>query len=136
MVARSPPSWVAMGMGVTRLVAAVLEQNHDDSGICWPAPLAPYDVHLIALNYGKSEDVQRVSDELYTACQLAGLEVLFDERDERPGVKFADADLIGLPQRIVVGDRGIKNGIVEYKRRSDSSPTDVEIDAVVAHLKE
>jgi len=122
------------GMGVTRLVAAVLEQNHDDNGICWPEPLAPYDLHLIALNYGKSADVRRVSDELYAACQSAGLDVLFDERDERPGVKFADADLIGLPQRIVVGDRGIKNGVVEYKRRGESDSTDVEIDVIVSRL--
>lgn len=122
------------GMGVTRLVAAVVEQNHDDNGIVWPDPLAPFTLHLLALNYGKSDAVKTATDELYAQCLEQGIEVLFDERDERPGVKFADADLIGLPHRIVVGDRGLKAGMVEYKRRSDEQSTEVPLTEVLNKL--
>ena len=122
------------GMGVTRLVAAVVEQNHDDNGIIWPDPLAPFTLHLLALNYGKSDAVKTATDELYAQCLEQGIEVLFDERDERPGVKFADADLIGLPHRIVVGDRGLKSGMVEYKRRSDEQSTEVPLTEVLNKL--
>lgn len=122
------------GMGVTRLVAAVIEQNHDDNGIVWPDPLAPFTLHLLALNYGKSDAVKKTTDELYAQCIEQGIEVLFDERDERPGVKFADADLIGLPHRIVVGDRGLKSGMVEYKRRSDEQSAEVPLTEVLHKL--
>ncbi len=122
------------GMGVTRLVAAVIEQNHDDNGICWPVPLAPFKLHLIALNYQKSDAVKTATDALYQQCLEQGIEVLFDERDERPGVKFAEADLIGLPHRIVVGDRGLKNGVVEYKRRLDETATECPLDTVLDNL--
>ena len=105
------------GMGVTRLVAAVIEQNHDDRGITWPQPLAPFTLHIIALNAQKSIAVQEAAEHLYTAADAAGISVLFDDRNERPGVKFADADLIGIPHRIVIGDRGLQNGVVEYKHR-------------------
>lgn len=124
------------GMGVTRLVAAVIEQNHDDNGIVWPDPLAPFTLHLLALNYGKSDAVKKTTDELYAQCIEQGIEVLFDERDERPGVKFADADLIGLPHRIVVGDRGLKSGMVEYKRRSDEQSAEVPLTEVLHKLSE
>lgn len=119
------------GMGVTRLVAAVIEQNHDADGITWPAPLAPFKLHLIALNYAKSEAVQSATEALYASCKERGIDVLFDERNERPGVKFAEADLIGIPHRIVVGDRGLKNGVVEYKQRRDAQATEVAADAVL-----
>lgn len=119
------------GMGVTRLVAAVIEQNHDADGITWPTPLAPFQLHLIALNYHKSEAVQAAAENLYKDCQARGIDVLFDERDERPGVKFAEADLIGIPHRIVIGDRGLKNGVVEYKRRTDADAAEVAVDAVL-----
>jgi prolyl-tRNA synthetase len=119
------------GMGVTRLVAAVIEQNHDADGITWPTPLAPFKLHLIALNYGKSEAVQSATEALYASCKERGIDVLFDERNERPGVKFAEADLIGIPHRIVVGDRGLKNGVVEYKQRRDAQATEVAADAVL-----
>jgi len=122
------------GMGVTRLVAAVIEQNHDDNGICWPVPLAPFELHLIALNYQKSDAVKTATDALYQQALQQGIEVLFDERDERPGVKFAEADLIGLPHRIVVGDRGLKNGVVEYKRRLDETATECPLDTVLDNL--
>ena len=127
------------GMGVTRLVAAVIEQNHDEDGILWPQPLTPYDLHIVALNPQKSTAVREAAEKLYADAIAAGLEVLLDDRDERPGVKFADADLIGIPQRLVVGDRGLKNDVVEYKLRHEASATEVSlvnvIDEVTAKLK-
>ena len=127
------------GMGVTRLVAAVIEQNHDEDGILWPQPLTPYDLHIVALNPQKSTAVREAAEKLYADAIAAGLEVLLDDRDERPGVKFADADLIGIHQRLVVGDRGLKNDVVEYKLRHEASATEVSlvnvIDEVTAKLK-
>ena len=108
------------GIGVTRLVAAIIEQNHDEIGIIWPEPVAPFFVHIVALNYGKSEAVRETADALYQTCIDENMEVLLDDRDERPGVKFADADLIGIPHRITVGDRGLKEGNVEYRSRTDN----------------
>ncbi|MEM7100700.1 MAG: proline--tRNA ligase [Pseudomonadota bacterium] len=122
------------GMGVTRLVAAVIEQNHDEDGITWPVPLAPFQVHIIALNYQKSELVKGAADDLYARCLAMGVDVLFDERDERPGVKFADADLIGIPKRIVVGERGLKNSVVEFKSRTDDSASELSIEDALAAL--
>ena len=107
------------GMGVTRLVAAIIEQNHDEAGIVWPEPVAPYLVHIVALNYEKSKAVRAAADDLYEACVKAGIAALLDDRDERPGVKFAEADLLGIPHRIVVGERGLKQGNVEYRYRRE-----------------
>ena len=122
------------GMGVTRLVAAVIEQNHDDNGIAWPEPLAPFQLHIIALNAQKSEAVREAADHLYQqACDL-GIEVLLDDRAERPGVKFAEADLIGIPHRIVIGDRGLKSGVAEYRKRRDEAATEVALDHVLDAL--
>ena len=119
------------GFGVSRMVAAIVEQCHDRDGIVWPDAVAPFDVHVVALNNTRSADVQAVAQRLHDDLQAAGLAVLFDDRDERPGVKFADADLIGIPNRITVGDRGLKEGIVEYRRRSDSDVQKLPPDAVV-----
>lgn len=105
------------GIGITRTAAAAIEQNHDENGICWPAPIAPF--HVALLTMGQDEPVVQVAEELYRSLQKAGLEVLFDDRDERPGVKFKDNDLIGCPLRIAVGARGLKDGVVELKRRVD-----------------
>ena len=116
------------GMGVTRLVAAVIEQNHDDNGIAWPAPLAPFQLHIIALNAQKSEAVREAADRLYQQACDRGIEVLLDDRAERPGVKFAEADLIGIPHRIVIGDRGLKSGVAEYRKRSDETATEVALE--------
>ena len=113
----SAPIMGCYGMGITRLVAAIIEQNHDERGICWPEPTAPFDVHIVALNYGKSEAVKRTADELLAQCTADGIDALLDDRDERPGVKFADADLLGIPHRITVGERGLKNGKIEYRHR-------------------
>ena len=119
------------GFGVSRMVAAVVEQCHDDDGIVWPDAVAPFDIHIVALNNTKSADVQTVADRLHHDLLAAGHAVLFDDRDERPGVKFADADLIGIPNRITVGDRGLREGIVEYRRRSESDVRKLSPDAVV-----
>ena len=105
------------GMGVSRLVGAVIEQCHDDAGILWPEAIAPFQVALVPVNYGKSEAVREAADALYAELRAAGVDVLLDDRDERPGVKFADMDLLGLPHRIVIGDRGLKDGVVEYQNR-------------------
>ena len=106
------------GFGVSRSVAAIVEQCHDDRGIVWPDAVAPFDVHIVALNNVKSAAVAQTAFALYDELSARGLAVLVDDRDERPGVKFADADLIGIPHRVVVGERGLKSGVVEYKRRS------------------
>ena len=110
------------GIGVTRIVAAAIEQNHDERGIIWPAPLAPFDVVLVGLNWEKSEAVRERALALYRELGDAGIEVLLDDRDARPGVKFADAELFGIPHRIVVSERGLAAGKLEYRhRRAESS---------------
>ena len=103
------------GMGVTRLVAAVIEQHHNAGGILWPESLAPFDIHILALNYGKSSIVREAADNLAAQLEAGGLATLLDDRAERPGVKFADADLIGLPRRLVIGDRGLREGRIECR---------------------
>ena len=128
------PTMGCYGMGVTRLVAAVIEQHHDDNGITWPLPLAPFQLHIIALNAQKSEAVKAASEALYAQACEAGIEVLLDDRAERPGVKFAEADLIGIPHRIVIGDRGLKNGAVEYRQRTDDSAQDVPLGDVLSKI--
>ena len=115
------------GMGVSRLVAAIVEQCHDASGIVWPMSVAPFDLHVVALDYGRSEEVRKVADALHDAGLAAGLEVLLDDRDERPGVKFADADLIGIPCRVTVGARGLRDGVVELRRREDADNARVTV---------
>ena len=105
------------GIGVTRIVAAAIEQNHDERGIAWPAPLAPFDVVIVGLNWEKSEAVRKAALALYRKLGEAGVEVLLDDRDARPGVKFADAELFGIPHRIVVSDRGLAAGRLEYRHR-------------------
>ena len=108
------------GIGVTRIVAAAIEQNHDERGIIWPDPIAPFHVVLVALNLHKSPRAGEVADRLYEELTAAGIEVLYDDRDARPGVKFADAELLGIPHRIVVSDRGIEAGKLEYRHRRDT----------------
>jgi prolyl-tRNA synthetase len=105
------------GIGVTRIVAAAIEQNHDEHGIIWPAPLAPFDVVLVGLNWDKSEAVREAALALYRELGDAGVAVLLDDRDARPGVKFADAELLGIPHRVVVSDRGLGSGNLEYRHR-------------------
>lgn len=105
------------GIGVTRVVAATIEQHHDDRGIVWPEALAPFDVCIVAIGYQKSEAVQKAADNAYAMLTEKGLDVLLDDRKERPGVMFADMELLGIPHRLVIGDRGLQNNEVEYKHR-------------------
>ena len=128
------PTMGCYGMGVTRLVAAVIEQNHDDNGITWPTPLAPFQLHIIALNGHKSDAVKEASEALYAQAVAAGVEALLDDRAERPGVKFAEADLVGIPHRVVIGDRGLKNGAVEYRLRSDAEATEIPLQDVLSKI--
>ena len=106
------------GIGITRIVAASIEQNYDERGILWPANMAPFQVVITPIGYQKSDLVRDYSDALYQQLNEAGIEVLLDDRKERPGIMFADADLIGIPHRIVVGDKSLANSEVEYKSRS------------------
>ena len=124
------------GIGVTRVVAAAIEQNHDERGIVWPEPIAPFHVSLIPINLQKSERVRETSERLYVELQAAGLEVLFDDRDARPGVKFADDELVGIPHRIVVGDKGLERGVLEYKPRSGEGACDVPLAGIVEFIRE
>jgi len=123
------------GIGVTRVVAAAIEQNHDASGIIWPEPLAPFLVVLVPINYQKSERVQQAADRLYEEFTAAGIEVLFDDRDARPGVKFADSELIGIPHRIVIGDRALAAGNLEYRQRRETESTEISLADAVAYIR-
>jgi prolyl-tRNA synthetase len=123
------------GIGVTRIVAAAIEQNHDERGIIWPAPIAPFQVVLVALNLQKSARVREAGDRLYAELCGAGIEVLYDDRDARPGVKFADAELLGIPHRVVVAERGLDAGTLEYRHRRDSASTDFAAGDALAFLR-
>jgi prolyl-tRNA synthetase len=123
------------GIGVTRIAAAAIEQNHDADGIVWPVPIAPFEVNLLALQPGDPE-VQKACERLEGELAGAGLEVLYDDRDERPGVKFKDADLIGIPYRIAVGKKGIAEGVAEVKARRAAEVVKVKLDEAVAHVRE
>jgi prolyl-tRNA synthetase len=112
------------GIGVTRVVAAAIEQNNDERGIIWPAPIAPFQVVLVPMNLQKSARVRELSEKLYAEFTAAGIEVLYDDRDARPGVKFADAELLGIPHRLVIGERGIDAGKLEYRGRRDPDSTE------------
>ena len=122
------------GIGVSRIIGAAIEQNHDEAGIIWPEPMSPFGVVLIELNPKKSDSVTAAANALYKDLTVAGLEVLFDDRDARPGVKFADADLLGIPHRLVVGERGLKEARVEYRHRQTRTEEQVALTDVVAFL--
>ncbi|MDV2856483.1 proline--tRNA ligase [Oceanimonas sp. CAM02] len=123
------------GIGVSRIVAAAIEQNHDDRGIIWPDALAPFQVAIIPMNMHKSHRVQEVAEKLYAELTAAGIEVLFDDRKERPGVMFADMELLGVPHSIIIGERGLDNGVVEYKHRRGGDKQEVAIDDVIAKIQ-
>ena len=123
------------GIGVSRIVAAAIEQCHDDRGIIWPEAIAPFSVVIIPMNMHKSERVQATAEKLYADLQSAGIEVLFDDRKERPGVMFADAELIGIPHTIVIGDRNLDNGDVEYKHRAGGDKELVKVDQILEFIK-
>ena len=119
------------GIGITRVAAAAIEQNHDDNGIIWPLPIAPFQVVLIPINMKKSDTLRAEAEKLYQELQDAGVEVLFDDRESRPGVMFADMELLGLPMRVVISDKGLDKGMVEYKGRTDEQSTDVSRSEIV-----
>ncbi len=123
------------GIGVTRVVAAAIEQNHDERGILWPEPLAPFTVVLVSLGQQKSAQVRESAERLYAELTGAGIEVLYDDRDARPGVKFADAELLGIPHRLVVAERGLSAGRLEYRHRRDSESVEFPVDEALAFLK-
>lgn len=116
------------GIGITRIVGAAIEQNHDDNGIIWPDPMTPFSVVIVPINMQRSDAVREASEALYAELTAAGLEVLFDDRDARPGVKFADAELVGIPHRLVVSERGLANGELEYRHRRDTESRDLKRD--------
>jgi len=123
------------GIGVTRIVGAAIEQNHDERGIIWPDPMAPFTVAVIPLGIGKSEAVKAAAERIYAELSAAGVEAILDDRNERPGVMLADQELIGIPHRIVIGERGLKEGVVEYQHRRDAAATKVAIEGAVAHVR-
>jgi len=122
------------GIGVTRIVAAAIEQNHDDNGIIWPEAIAPFRVVLVPLNYQKSAQVRVEADRLYEEFGEAGIDVLLDDRDARPGVKFADSELLGIPHRLVIGERGLAEGRIEYRHRRDSAATEIPLAEAMSHV--
>lgn len=122
------------GIGITRIVAAAIEQNHDDRGIIWPANMAPFDVVITPVGYHKSELVQESCDTLYQQLLDIGIDVLLDDRKERPGIMFADADLIGIPHRIVIGEKSLANSQFEYRYRSTTDSQDIEANSAVEFI--
>jgi prolyl-tRNA synthetase len=118
------------GIGITRIVAAAIEQNHDDNGIIWPAAMAPFDVAIVPLGMDKSDAVREATEQLYADCADAGLAAFLDDRSERPGVKFAEMELLGMPLRVTVGERSLAEGQLELTQRRSGetemmAPTDV-----------
>jgi prolyl-tRNA synthetase len=123
------------GIGVTRVVAAAIEQNNDAQGIVWPEPIAPFTVVLVPLNLAKSSRVREAADKLYDELTAAGIETLLDDRDARPGVKFADAELFGIPHRVVIAERGLDAGQLEYRRRGAAENEALPLDNVLQALR-
>jgi len=134
--AKQPFEMGCYGIGITRIVGAAIEQNHDQGGIVFPAPIAPFQVCIVPMGYAKSPAVRAAADKLHDELATAGVDVLLDDRDERAGVLFADMDLIGIPHRIVVGERGLAAGNAEYKGRRDEKPRDVPLAGVAAFVKD
>jgi len=124
------------GIGISRIVAASIEQNNDARGIIWPESIAPYQLILLPMNYHKSYRVKEATESLYQTLLEQGYEVLLDDRDERPGIKFADADLIGIPHRLVIGERGLDAGTIEYKQRAAEDSENIAIDNVYDFLND
>ena len=133
--ASRPMEMGCYGIGVSRIVAAAIEQNHDERGIAWPQPLAPFQIAIAPIGYRKSAEVKALADRLHDELSAAGVEVLLDDRDERPGVMFADLELIGIPHRITIGDRGLKQGQIEYVSRRESKPQMVSAQGALAFAR-
>jgi prolyl-tRNA synthetase len=115
------------GIGVSRIVAAAIEQNYDERGIIWPQTMAPFEIALCPIGLNKSREVRETAERLHAQLRTAGIEVLLDDRDERPGVMFADMELIGIPHRVVIGERGLKQGAIEYQTRREGKTQSVPL---------
>jgi len=124
------------GIGVSRVVAAAIEQNHDGKGIIWPAAIAPFQVALLPMKMHKSYRVREATEKLYDELKAAGVDILLDDRDVRPGFMFADMELVGVPHRVVVGEKGLDKGELEYKGRRDSDNQFIELERIVPFLLE
>jgi len=124
------------GIGITRLPAAAIEQNHDARGIIWPDALAPFNVVVCPIGADRSADVKAASEQLYAELMALGVDVILDDRNERPGAMFADWELIGVPHRVTIGDRGLKDGLVEYQHRRDTAASKVAVADVLPMLRE
>ncbi len=122
------------GIGVSRVVASAIEQNHDKNGIIWPLGLAPYSICIVPMNMHKSKRVQNVAEQIYNELSAAGIEVLFDDRKERPGVMFANMELIGIPYRIIIGERSLDKGVLEFKGRTDNEAREIATDDIVDYI--
>jgi prolyl-tRNA synthetase len=123
------------GIGVSRVVASAIEQNHDKFGVIWPEAIAPFQVAIVPMNMHKSEEVKAAAEKLYADLTAAGIEVLFDDRKERPGVMFSDIELVGIPHTVVIGDRSMKEGNFEYKNRRTGDKTPIAMEQIVEHLQ-
>lgn len=130
-----PMTMGCYGIGVTRIVAAAIEQNHDDNGIIWPKSMAPFQVALVPLNMAKSEAVAEATEALYAQCKAAGIDVFMDDRNERPGVKFAEIELIGIPVRVTIGDRSLAEGNVEIQTRRSGESSNIATGEALAHIQ-
>ena len=124
------------GIGVTRVIAAAIEQHHDEKGIIWPDAIAPYDAAIVPIGFNRSDKIKQAALDLHAQLQRAGFEVLLDDRSERPGVMFADIELIGIPHRLVVGERGLEKGAVEYRHRATGAEREIPMDSLVQTLLE
>ena len=130
-----PMTMGCYGIGITRIIAAAIEQNHDERGIIWPEPLAPFDVIIIAINIDKSEKVKKTADALYQELREIGIDAIYDDRLTRPGIKFAEAELIGIPHRIVVSEKVLSTGKLEYQSRKDTKAVNLRKDEIIKLLR-
>jgi prolyl-tRNA synthetase len=121
------------GIGISRIAAAAIEQNHDDKGIIWPLAIAPFEVVICPMGLQKSETVRNAAESLYQGLQDAGVDVILDDRDTRPGIMFADWELIGVPLRITIGDRGLKDNVIEVQTRRADAAAKVPVEQVLAY---
>jgi prolyl-tRNA synthetase len=123
------------GIGVTRILGAAIEQNNDERGIIWPASIAPFTLVICPIGYDRSDEVRAAADKLHADLQASGIDVLLDDRGERPGAMFADWELIGVPHRVVISDRGLKEGKVEYQGRRDAQASTLTLAELLPSLK-
>ena len=122
------------GIGPARIAASAIEQNHDENGIIWPLAISPFQVEVLPLNM-KNESVKKAAEDIYQGLLKENIEVLIDDRDTSPGIKFKDADLIGIPYRIIIGEKGLKDGIVEFKERKTGKVEKIKVESAVGHVK-